>query len=164
MNIHKDICNKKTVIEKVTGFFTSEDIIKVNEFFNTRNKYSLDGLVQYFDGKLGCNRVAKILNDVIQRGIKLTPNIVFHPITEKIKLTNGEFTLSQQPYFMGSSIFINNLIVVKLTNGKYVFHDDVDFNSDNLKCLLSDKTINGTVTVSYFVLDTGYVGGLNNII
>jgi hypothetical protein len=65
---------------------------------------------------------------------------------------------------MGDSIFINNLIVVKLTTNDYVFHDDVVFNSDNLKCLLSDETLNGTVTVSYFVLDTEYVGKLNDII
>jgi hypothetical protein len=157
-----DICGETKIIKGVTGFFTSEDIVKLNEYFTeNENRYSLKGLVQYFDSKLGCNRVVKLLNDVIQRGIKITPNIVFHPVTEKRVIENGVFTLTNKPYFMDDSIFINNLIVVKLLDGTYKFYDDVEFDLVSLKCNLGEEALSGTATVSYFVLDTEFIGGLD---
>ena len=156
-----DVCANETIVNEVKGYFTSEDIITMNEYFNAGNNYSLEGLIQFFDARIGCNRVVRLLNDVISRGIKIMPQILFHPVTEKCVLENGEFTINQVPYSMGDSIFINNLIVVKNSDNTYDFYDDVEFDLVNLKCSLNDKNAHGTATVSYFVLDQEHIGGLD---
>jgi len=161
MNVN-DICDKSKVTREVTSFFTSEDIIKLNEYFTlNKNTYSIEGLIQFFEAKVGCNRVASILNELINNGVKIMPNIVFHPVTEKRTIKDGCFTITQQPYYMGDSIFINNLIVVKLFDGTYDFYDDVEIDLVGLKCNLKNEKLSGTATVSYFVLDTAAIGGLN---
>jgi len=156
-----DICGTKEVVTEVKGYFTSEDIIKLNEAIAATGSFSIKGLIQYFDAKLQCNRVVSLLNNIIEEGIKVTPSIVFHPVTERCDVKNGVFYITSKPYFMGSSIFINNLIVVKNSDNTYSFYDDVDFTLDSLKCSLNDETVNGTATVSYFVLDEETVGGLD---
>lgn len=49
--------------------------------------------------------------------------------------------------------FLNNLVVVKDNDGGYMFFDDVNFNIDTLICFLNDIDIQGTATVSYFVIE-----------
>jgi len=161
MNVN-DICSENKVTREVSSFFTSEDIIKLNEYFTlNKNSYSLEGLVQYFDSQLGCNRLVSLLNEVISRGLKIMPNILFHPVTEKCEISNGYFSITQKPYYMGDSVFINNLIVVKLSDGTYKFYDDVEIDLVSLRCNLMDGTLHGTATVSYFVLDAAVIGGLD---
>ena len=151
-----DIVNTQDT--EISSYFTSQDIIELNEYLTGSGNHSIVGLIQHFDSKLGCNRVADMLSKVVDNGIKVMPKILFHPVTEKCTLTNGEFYITNKPYAMGDSIFVNNLIVVKLTDGSYVFHDDAIFSFNDLKCKLSDDEINGTVTVSYFVLDVDTIG------
>jgi len=161
MNVN-DVCKSNTITREVTSFFTSEDIVKLNEYFTlNKNRYSIEGLVQFFESQLGCNRIVSLLNEVITRGMKVIPNVIFHPVTEKCIIENGVFNITQTPYYMGDSIFINDLIVVKLSDGTYEFYDDVEKDLVSLKCKLGNETLSGTATVSYFVLDTATIGGLD---
>ena len=146
-------------------FFTSTDMMDLTSYLNDGvSNHSIMGIVQFFDAKLGTNRLVKLLQDVLDRGVKVMPKILFHPVTEKCSLKNGVFHISNKPYVMGDSVFVNNLIVVKLLDGTYVFHDGVTFTFNDLKCVLSDDKISGHATVSYFVLDVDKIGGGGSIL
>jgi len=147
---------------KVDFYFTSDDIISLTDYFNgSLQSASLQGLVQFFDGRLGINRIVELLKNVIDGGIKIIPNVLFHPVTEKCELKDGVFYITKQPYAMGESIFVNSLIMCKLEDGTYVFHDSVNFFSNELKCVLTDNSLNGFATVTYFVLDTETINNLS---
>jgi len=149
--------------EDIKFYFTSNDIVELTDYFNgSVTNASLQGLVQFFNAKLGINNIVELLKNVIDGGIKVIPNVLFHPVTEKCKLENGVFYLSNDPYKMGESIFVNNLIMCKLEDGSYVFHDDADFFSNSLKCVLTDKELNGFATVTYFVLDKETINNLES--
>lgn len=147
-------CKNKYDAIKVDMFFTPTDIIELMQYFEGGNgRYNIVGLVEYFNKKFNCNRITELLNGVVSKGIEYTPKVIFRPVTEKCTVINGEFKISNKPYVMDTFPFLNNLVVVKDTNGGYMFFDDVKFNIDTLICFLNDIDIQGTATVSYFVIE-----------
>jgi len=138
-------------------YFTSKDILEVEQVLLEGEVYTIQGLVEYFNGKLKCNNIIKLLEQLVDEGLKYAPKFNIKPVTEKCEVTNGQFKLTQQPIPMQDSYFINNLVVVRLKDennnltNQYEFFDDVKVDPNTLMCTIKDSThINGVASVSYF--------------
>lgn len=146
--------------EKIRYFFTSSDIVRLKDYFNDTENHSIQGLVQYFNSKIEYNRVADLLENILNQGISILPKIIFKPVTETCDVENGKFTLTNMPYNMDGFYFLNNLIVMKNDDGSYDFFTGVGVDEDTLECVI-DTDKNGTVTVSYFIINKD---ALNSIV
>lgn len=153
------INNRLNANEHIGYFFTSEDIIRMKDYLLNENNPSIKGLVQYFNAKIEYNRIADLLEDIITQGVSLVPKIVFKPVTETCIVTDGKFTLTQNPYHMDGFYFLNNLVVMKNDDGSYDFFDDAKVDIDTLECTI-DTTKDGKVTVSYFVINTDHLNSI----
>lgn len=142
-------------------YFTSKDIIELQEFLTTltekqKMKYNIDDLVRYFNEKYSCNKILKMLKQILDFGIPIIPKLSFVPVTEACEVKNGIFRLSNVPYNMGGYYFVNNLLLVKYEDGTSDFFTDVKVDIDTLTCdlVVNDtkvkrEDINGKVYVTY---------------
>jgi hypothetical protein len=143
--------------------FTTKDIIELQQAIVNDRIYDLEGLIEYLNGKFKCNKIVEFLSKIYEEGVKYTPKFNFKPITEKCIVKNGVFKITNTPFAMENSYFVNNLVVVRLFDDEgnltnsYEFFDDVEVNTYNLECKLKDDImdttkINGIASVSYFTL------------
>ena len=137
---------------KIKAFFTSEDLVSTMEYFKDGNTYTLQGMIQYFNAKYKCNRIVKLLREVLDNGIKILPKVMFTPVTEKCKVKDNKFALSQRPYKMGDYYFLNNLVHIKYLDGTSDFFDNVEYDEELMVCNVPDASGDGFAYVSYFVL------------
>ena len=141
--------------DKIHYYFTSEDILGVIAAYRAGHT-TIESMVQYFNSRYECNKILAIINEVIEKGISIKPDIAFVPYTEKSIVTNGKFRLTNKPYNLGGSLFLNNLIVLKRDDGTYEFFDDGHLDPDTLIYTIDgngvpENDIVGTATVSYFI-------------
>lgn len=151
--IAEDYINKAMDEINTKVAFSSDDLISLMNSIQNNPTMSLKGLVEYFNAKFECNRIVKILANVMAKGIPVTPNVLFRPHTEKAEVVNGIFKLKKQPIDMGGYFFINDLVMFKGTNGALTLYDSISVNVETKVCSFLDKTLTGTATVTYFVLE-----------
>ena len=138
--------------------FTPKDVVEIANYIEDNDIHDMEGLVEYLEGKVGCNRLLKYLKLILEQGIAVKPKYNIRPITEKCLVENGKFKISYVPLLMGTGYFVANLVVVRLLdeNGKltnqYEMFDDVEVDDVNLVCTIPDSNIKGIASVTYFTV------------
>jgi len=139
-------------------YFTSEDVVAINNYLSSTNKPTFIGMVEYMNKRLQCSKVAKVLQQLIDEGIKVMPKLIYRPETLKVRVENGVFKLDKLPYKMSDSYFIWDIIYVKYdSTGTVKMFTDIEFNPATLEGkIINDidpnDNITGTGTITFFVL------------
>jgi len=144
--------------EKVKLYFTANDLLDIYNMAKDNNIKTLEGLVQYLNGKFKCNDVITFFKVLIDKGIEIKNELNIKAITEKREVKNGKFTLTNVPIDCGGYYFFMDMVRVKYkkdpnsetdidTQG---FYEDVEVNLDTLECYLGED-VDGVAIVTYFV-------------